>query len=1746
MLRLILITLIIVPILNEETVIDLSEGQSIEKNLESTSPQIYEVKYSGNKQYIEVNVISTKNNPYIIFCQKKECNFENAYLISNMRELEHSLFIKKNYLLNNVGYIHIFSYEDSITGKVIFKDSDMMILKKDSSFSFYNPNDNNENLIKLNIEKDDKSIMTLSVFIPNIEKNSVKFYYYDGTKKDELKDSFSFDYGNAITIDQSKYQYVDNSYFLISITSTKNSYIILNSKTFNNQNSKLTANTLPYQGIINDNLKNQCFEINTKSNYNSDLTLHFHIMSLKGNIIYYFSEDQKETTVIYDDAFVKSINDLTNNKICFKSNDIQSAYYIEIVNLNEESKKTDFFTPQINGYTYKRIIPKKSLIYYNFAKRSGDKNDYITFYLRFQKGKPNMYKGTCKTFPKCIFSYDKIQEYISEGSLINGKNMNNIYTYSFKLSVGIEIINPNQDLLFVSCDENEDCEFETLIFGKEDNIYLKSNQRIAYVVPNGMKNNYIFNITDKNVNNVTFSVYTFTGDNKVQSMSSKENYLNTYFYVNKQEFVYTISDITKEDLLGRYYFSVESKSNSFYSIEYETFSATENKTIVNAGMTYVEILDINEKMDLYVNLLRKKSLKSNYYASFFALNCKVTITKLYSSQIILNKDFFTIDEILTTDKEYNEDYIKYSVVVNEMDSTLEKNQEPCMLYIASVENNYIKGSTDIEGSILIGENVLQRVVLTEKTKGIKYIYPYTVTEKGNLLFTFESINQPSLTVQITIENNKTNFIVSTSKTYVLTKEDNPCSETGKICNVLVDITAEKEEDLSKEIKFTFTIKSEEEFPSYIKKGLMKTDVISGKSFVYYYTDVVLNEEGEINVNFERGTGDVYARLVKKDIIEENANWMGRFHLPKKGDDNLLIVNDYSHKIYYFKSDSKICVKGCFLLITVENSVSRIIESANYLYDISIMVKVTNGKNPQVIEVPFDRFIINLIPSKEEDLNNYYHYYSFTLTSDASKILFELQSDMTVIYGYKGTKLPKYKDNDFDYNPNDPNSVFEYNKSPLKKGDKFTISIGVIRKYQSISEHIYSLRIRVIPENKIDLIPVNSDQNTLCKFETNKKYCYFSVFYRSVDRLKDVYIHVLQDKVSSLQIFAKNLSYSQTLDEKQLPREDNYDLTSKHQLNKDYLLINLLDMTQEYLIISVKSDNPGVITLLSTFYTYTESLNVDTSAYQLLHLYHESQIKLNFPYNNMYIAHFASVQGSGIITSNNFNETYELKGSFDILGVVIPIGSPTQINVTGGENEFGFYVYFEPRNVINFDEIEYGTSGVILYDESSFPLIFYTQIPINNYDNDVIVTINLKNYTLFNNDIKDNSFKSSIEDMDFAIKGYVADKDFIVKKKFDSDINPESLFDGEFDSFLKIGKVRFTKEQIKTKKNDPYLYVTLKKDKAQNKTLYKGITVEYSVLPINSNNYLAPYNQYIFGNLKYENGKGIYKLRRNHDNDKYMKIQFSSNQQDNISVSIMNSIPSDDKYKNDTVPLKNECSNGKCTFIINLSNNKNDILEFIYLIVYSNNKNAANYVLKYSSSPSENDFPIYIIDNTNVNCTHDNNSVLLSLNTISKKFKDSLSKISTTYIVKVIDKFDSNGFLGSISFMNETVHKIYTKVYDGEKDKFHMNLTDFPKDKEYYIIINAITNEDSNEIFYYNITKNPMDVEEKKDPPKNSRTPKAVIIILIIIIVGLIAGFGVLFYKMKAENADLQERINQMSGYNLANDSAENLNYNPQT
>ena len=80
-------------------------------------------------------------------------------------------------------------------------------------------------------------------------------------------------------------------------------------------------------------------------------------------------------------------------------------------------------------------------------------------------------------------------------------------------------------------------------------------------------------------------------------------------------------------------------------------------------------------------------------------------------------------------------------------------------------------------------------------------------------------------------------------------------------------------------------------------------------------------------------------------------------------------------------------------------------------------------------------------------------------------------------------------------------------------------------------------------------------------------------------------------------------------------------------------MGLNEVILSYWVIAVNADKKGIITLLSTLYTYAEQLNIASFAYTLFHLYIEDAIKLNFPNTNMYITHFVSIIGIGKIITN---------------------------------------------------------------------------------------------------------------------------------------------------------------------------------------------------------------------------------------------------------------------------------------------------------------------------------------------------------------------------------------------------------------------------------------------------------------------------------------------------------------------------------
>ena len=203
-------------ILNQEIEdIMISEEKQEEKSI-SNEKKIYRITYSGSKKYIQVKVKSTTTNPYIIYCQKKECNIENAYLISNLREKEQSLYINRTYLNEKEGFIHIYSYEESLEAKIIFSVSDMIILERDKSFYLYSPINKDENIIKID-RKNENSIMTLSVYDPNQKIENIIFYYNNGNEEKVLSNVIDTDNGKVINLKEYDSDYKENSYYKISI-----------------------------------------------------------------------------------------------------------------------------------------------------------------------------------------------------------------------------------------------------------------------------------------------------------------------------------------------------------------------------------------------------------------------------------------------------------------------------------------------------------------------------------------------------------------------------------------------------------------------------------------------------------------------------------------------------------------------------------------------------------------------------------------------------------------------------------------------------------------------------------------------------------------------------------------------------------------------------------------------------------------------------------------------------------------------------------------------------------------------------------------------------------------------------------------------------------------------------------------------------------------------------------------------------------------------------------------------------------------------------------------------------------------------------------------------------------------------------------------------------------------------------------------------------------------------------------------
>ena len=1740
----------------------LTNEKRIDKSYEQQNKLEIKVEYKENKKYISLKAQSDDLFPYILFCKTKDCNKrDDAYLVSDRLTMTQHLFVEKSDLINYFGYFTIYTIDNNFNGRIIIEAVDNILIPRDASYSFFVEKTdfvNTFEIPRLNNEKqDEKAIMTFSINTPF--ECDFSCIYQTKTKEYDLEESIHFDQGYILTFKELELE-EDSKYICKVNNKHPNNFIIFNSKKYigNKGGTEKFYNFYPnskaIEGILKKNLLNEeCFiaippkRIDEKSNFALSLTLfkgkaHISIRNTQNITInvYRLHSYNNEFKVDYETLYDQ------NTYFCVTEDDNQRLddiiYSLQLIDLFSDLKRADFYSPQMHGLMYRRQTPGKKVVFFHHTKRNNKKGDYTYFYMRVIRGNAEMYIHTCDDFPNCNYDINKIDN-IKNSYTVN--NINNIYYGKFLSSNEKSPVSSIQNLFVVACKSTRSCIYETLIYDSEDKIKLKPFHRFSQFLSTGQTDLFKFNVHEDGIEKVIVGLYTISGDVKLSAYRITDvniNKTNT-FLMNKQEIIYTSTSFNNE-----FNVFVTAMKNSFYSIEYRLVRKNNDTVILLQGSSYLETIYTEKRQykSIYIMHYGRNRTNSCFQSFFYGLNCKFSIEReKYNSTIkkeITKNNFLGIDIIPNNTESIDEDYkirlLKYNVKFEIMDDVIQNENIPCMFYISSLQNSYNKeqqsNSSYRDRELLISENINYNIKINKNNKGMRFVYPHTNINQ-NIFIQFNKEDKEELSIYFYFNNNPTYMKSTISYSQMLIIDKSKFTDNCKLnelCKILIDISVNK--DLGdREVNFSFNLKTENKTPIYIKKGLMRIDTIPGNSIMYYYTDIGKFEEGEVIVNFDRGNGNVYGKLINKEIIENKSpDWMGFISFPKKNQSNLLNFEIDAKKIIYSNRDTEICINSCFLLITVENIVDSFM-SQKILYDISLIVRVNNLYENQYIEIMLDKFIVGKLYPKEIG-ESIYHYYNFKIPKNTNKILIEQQNDIYDIYAKKGISIDD-SSRSYKFSPTGINNIYEISsKEIIKKGEYFSLKIG-ISKIEYYFQSVYIFRVR-IPENDIDLIPVNSGQNTLCNYTNVEKMCYYLI---SNNGNKDkIYIHAYNDNLSSKinlyisKIKKNDLINNDTEKIKKLLPSKNSDNSEKN-LRTDFYIDSISEDND--IIVGVNSNKLGIITLLTSFENNLKSLNADSSSYQLIYLNQNENINLYLPSNMIFMIKFVSIEGSGKIKIGNSIEKFEIKSHNDYFSSLVNLNLQP-ITIEANYNLL-LYVYYEYRGNVNFEEIEYGKSGHFYYDDTRFFLIYYCKVPEIIEDVDII--INIKNYYIKGEEYNTNP---TLIDNDFKAFGMIVGYDIILKKKKEPNINPNNKnIIGEFDPSLQVIKLKFKKEFIENEKvKNKYFYITVQKESLKN-TECKTILTEYSVFPSKINANLAPYNQYYFGNLTNDyKTRAIFKLTKNILGDKYMKIEYSTNN-DKVKFAFSEKNFGNEEIKNEIKSIIENEKNGKKIKIIQLKDNIHEI----YLYIYSNEKPGLNqFTFKYSTTIEKEDFYDYDFDGKiKINKNEKERKLELKLKKLSKsKNNNKLNNlIPVTYYVRLILNEELNQLNltpKTITFLNVNTERLYKKYVKGDEIEINMIIDKYPIDKKYDIIIMAITDEPISEILFYDYLQNPFDFG------KSSKS--YLIIIFIIIIIAIFVVILIKFYNINKEKNDYKKQIDQLSlacGNNADNQTNSNVDYN---
>ena len=676
----------------------------------------------------------------------------------------------------------------------------------------------------------------------------------------------------------------DGEYLTLSVHAYKNTEESLGraDNNFNIINTGILTSYIEY-----GTSKEECFPL-TKEVLEQSSDYLYIMGRIHTKYAYFFFETEKGEWIqtvdvtIMDGLFAYVFDNTNKTKefryLCFEIPDEGGfpqdlmIFSIQIMDYGKLLDVYDYEEPMNQGEIYRHLIPKGRIGTYHFGKsvKLSDKNDYT---LNRLKGKSRLYFGECRTFPNCRFTTDNLT--IFNTSIPAKINDDIIYTSKEDKNTALGNI---KDVMVVHCEDaldKEYCEFDTSLFAKGQEIILPEEKSFGKFILKGETGVMKVDLqAHRTINVLIIDLMIYSGD---VTFSIKETNIDYKQFYLSNKVVFSI--YKPGQILNKVTVIYEANLNSYFTAKYaiDSYNSEQLEDKFHSGLSY--LVQINPSSQLKKKSVYLSSIlnyKVPFMVNFFEINCEFEVKRLFDSSVnITFSDGYAQDYYFPEDVWMN--LYDYEVKIKEVDPS-NNNNKMCMIYISGVE---IDNENKYEREIAVPQNINQQLIFDDDPKidfrRIRFTYPIVDISK-DFAFRLNVIDKAHYVLNGYLNGKKLEsfwdyHVAVTSMYFMHTYDLTPYCEKDKLCSFILDIEMlEKIVPTNPMIEVTF--REILNIPTYLQKGNAKLDYVCGDKFYYLYTDVGRNDVGEITLNFLREFGNLWARIVKKDLKtpETKANW----------------------------------------------------------------------------------------------------------------------------------------------------------------------------------------------------------------------------------------------------------------------------------------------------------------------------------------------------------------------------------------------------------------------------------------------------------------------------------------------------------------------------------------------------------------------------------------------------------------------------------------------------------------------------------------------------------------------------------------------------------------------------------------------------------------------------------------------------------------------------------------------------------